>query len=57
MDPGALRKQIDKDRLDGYTPFLLVGTGGSTAAAVPEVPPELRGLSLADSVAIDPPKG
>jgi len=87
MDSEALRKQIDKDKLDGYTPFLVVGTGGSTAvgavddlpllaeicrqnklwfhvdgayggtaAVVPEAPPELKGLSKADSVAIDPHK-
>ena len=37
--------------------FHLDGAYGGTAAAVPEAPPELRGLSLADSVAIDPPKG
>jgi aromatic-L-amino-acid decarboxylase len=87
MDSEALRKQIDKDKVDGYNPFLVVGTGGSTAvgavddlpllaeicrqyelwfhvdgayggtaAAVPEAPPELKGLSQADSVAIDPHK-
>jgi glutamate/tyrosine decarboxylase-like PLP-dependent enzyme len=87
MDSDALRMQIDKDKTDGYAPFLVVGTGGSTAvgvvddlpelaeicrqnelwfhvdgayggfaAALPEAPPELKGLSRADSIAIDPHK-
>ena len=87
MDSDALRMQIDKDKADGYAPFLVVGTGGSTAvgavddlpvlaeicrqnelwfhvdgayggfaAALPEAPSELKGLSQADSIAIDPHK-
>jgi glutamate/tyrosine decarboxylase-like PLP-dependent enzyme len=87
MDPDALQTQIDKDRVDGYVPFLVVGTGGSTAvgavddlpvlaeicrqnelwfhvdgaygglaAAAAGAPPELKGLSQADSIAIDPHK-
>jgi aromatic-L-amino-acid decarboxylase len=87
MDAEALRQQIEKDKAEGYTPFLVVGSGGSTAvgavddlpvlaeicrqyglwfhvdgayggtaAAVPEAPPELKGLGQADSVAIDPHK-
>ncbi len=87
MDSDALRMQIDKDRADGYAPFLVVGTGGSVAvgavddlpvlaeichqnelwfhvdgayggfaAALPEAPSELKGLSKADSIAIDPHK-
>ena len=87
MDSDALRMQIDKDKADGYAPFLVVGTGGSTAvgavddlpelaeicrqnelwfhvdgayggfaAPLPEAPSELKGLSKADSIAIDPHK-
>jgi aromatic-L-amino-acid decarboxylase len=87
MDSDALRMQIDKDRADGYAPFLVVGTGGSVAvgavddlpvlaeicrqnelwfhvdgayggfaAALPEAPSELKGLTKADSIAIDPHK-
>ncbi|NIM93655.1 MAG: aminotransferase class V-fold PLP-dependent enzyme [Anaerolineales bacterium] len=87
MDLDDLRKQIESDKANGYTPFLVVGTGGSTgvgavdalpsiaeicrehdlwfhvdgayggfAAAAPNAPSDLRGLSQADSVAIDPHK-
>ncbi|MGV7223301.1 MAG: pyridoxal phosphate-dependent decarboxylase family protein [Nitrospinales bacterium] len=87
MDSNALRMQIDKDKAYGYAPFLVVGSGGSTAvgvvddlpelaeicrqnelwfhvdgayggfaAALPEAPSELKGLSKADSIAIDPHK-
>jgi glutamate/tyrosine decarboxylase-like PLP-dependent enzyme len=87
MDNEALQRQIDKDKADGYTPFMVIGTAGSTAfgavddlpilseichqnelwfhvdgayggtaARVPEAPSELKGLSKADSVAIDPHK-
>jgi aromatic-L-amino-acid decarboxylase len=39
MDTDALRKQIDQDKTDGYVPFLMVGTGGSTAVgAVDDLP-------------------
>lgn len=87
MDLNALRTQINNDKANGFFPFLVVGTGGSTgvgavdplpalaeicreydlwfhvdgayggfAAVVPEAPSDLRGLSQADSVAIDPHK-
>lgn len=87
IDSDALRMQIDKDKADGYAPFLVVGTGGSTAVGavddlpelaeicrqnelwfhidgayggfavtLPEAPSELKDLSKADSIAIDPHK-
>ena len=87
MDSNSLRIQIDKDKAEGHIPFLVVGTGGSTAvgavddlpvlaeicrqndlwfhvdgayggfaAALPEAPSGLKGLSMADSIAIDPHK-
>jgi glutamate/tyrosine decarboxylase-like PLP-dependent enzyme len=87
MDLTALRNQIQQDKNDGDTPFLVVGTAGSTAvgavdalpelartcrehnlwfhvdgayggfaAGLPDAPPDLAGLSEADSVAIDPHK-
>jgi glutamate/tyrosine decarboxylase-like PLP-dependent enzyme len=87
MDLDALRTQIENDKANGFVPFLVVGTGGSTgvgvvdalpelaeicreydlwfhvdgayggfAAALPEAPSDLRGLSQADSIAIDPHK-
>lgn len=82
-----LREQLDKDRADGFFPFIVVGTGGSVstgvidplrelaglcreqdlwfhvdgaygapAACLPESPDDLRALTLADSVAVDPHK-
>jgi glutamate/tyrosine decarboxylase-like PLP-dependent enzyme len=87
MDTEMLRAAIERDLQAGDKPFLVVGTGGSTAvgaidplpeiakicqeyelwfhvdaayggfaACLPNMDPNLRGLSLADSVAIDPHK-
>ncbi len=87
MDTIALRAAIERDLQAGDKPFLVVGTGGSTAvgaidplpeiakicqefdlwfhvdaayggfaACLPNMDPNLRGLSLADSVAVDPHK-
>jgi glutamate/tyrosine decarboxylase-like PLP-dependent enzyme len=87
MDVDALRTQIENDEKNGCTPFLVVGTAGSTgigvvdalpvlaeicrehdlwfhvdgayggfAAGLPNAPSDLRGLSQADSIAIDPHK-
>jgi glutamate/tyrosine decarboxylase-like PLP-dependent enzyme len=87
IDPDALRRMIERDRVAGDHPFLLVGTAGSVstgavdplpelrkvadqyglwfhvdgaygafAAVAPTAPDDLRGLSLADSVALDPHK-
>jgi len=87
MDVGALRRQLEADRVEGDVPCVVVGTAGSVstgaidplpdiaavcreygvwfhvdgayggfAAAVPEAPDDLRGLTLADSVAVDPHK-
>jgi len=87
MDTDMLRAAIERDLQAGDKPFLVVGTGGSTAvgaidplpeiakicqeyelwfhvdaayggfaACLPNMDPNLRGLSLADSVAIDPHK-
>ncbi len=87
MDTAALRQAIADDLAQGYVPFLVVGTAGSTstgaidplreiaaicrehklwfhvdgaygapAAALPDAPADLKALSEADSVAIDPHK-
>jgi glutamate/tyrosine decarboxylase-like PLP-dependent enzyme len=87
MDLAALQEQIEQDKNNGDTPFLVVGTGGSVAtgavddlpgisavcrehdlwfhvdgayggvaACLPDVTPDLNGLSEADSIAIDPHK-
>ena len=87
MDLDALRQQIEQDKDNGDTPFLVVGTGGSVgfgavddlpeiaaicrehdlwfhvdgaygglASCSPAAPSELKGLSEADSIAIDPHK-
>jgi aromatic-L-amino-acid/L-tryptophan decarboxylase len=34
MDVGELRKRVAEDRINGFLPFLVVGTGGTTAAGV-----------------------
>ena len=88
MNTAALERAIQADRDSGqYTPFMVVGTGGSVstgaidplgeiaaickrhslwfhvdgaygapAAVLPEAPADLKALSLADSVAVDPHK-
>lgn len=87
MNLDALREQIEQDKSNGDSPFMVVGTGGSVgvgavddlpgiaalcreydlwfhvdgayggfAACLPDAPPNLKGLSEADSIAIDPHK-
>jgi glutamate/tyrosine decarboxylase-like PLP-dependent enzyme len=34
MDLGELKKRVAEDRINGFLPFLVVGTGGTTAAGV-----------------------
>jgi glutamate/tyrosine decarboxylase-like PLP-dependent enzyme len=34
MDIGELKKRVAEDRINGFLPFLVVGTGGTTAAGV-----------------------
>ena len=34
MDMGELKKRVAEDRINGFLPFLVVGTGGTTAAGV-----------------------
>ena len=41
MDAGALRRLIEEDRKNGYAPFMVVGTAGTTAAGVIDPLPEL----------------
>jgi glutamate/tyrosine decarboxylase-like PLP-dependent enzyme len=87
MRVDALREAIARDREAGATPFLVIGTAGTTntgaidplpeigavarearlwfhvdgaygapVAALPDAPEELRAMSRADSVAVDPHK-
>ena len=44
MDLDALRRQVSEDRTHGYAPFMVVGTGGTTAAGVIDPLPELGRL-------------
>jgi glutamate/tyrosine decarboxylase-like PLP-dependent enzyme len=44
MDLAELAKRIDDDRSNGFLPFLVVGTGGTTAAGVIDPLPELGRL-------------
>jgi glutamate/tyrosine decarboxylase-like PLP-dependent enzyme len=41
MDLSELKKRVAEDRNDGFLPFLVVGTGGTTAAGVIDPLPEL----------------
>ncbi len=87
MDVAALEQRIARDRADGVTPFLVVGTAGTVstgavdplralsalckaegfwfhvdgaygapAVVAPGVPDDLRAMSEADSIAVDPHK-
>jgi glutamate/tyrosine decarboxylase-like PLP-dependent enzyme len=44
LDTVALRKQIDLDRQNGCTPFMVVGTAGTTSAGIVDPLPELADL-------------
>ncbi len=44
LDAAALRKQIDLDRQNGCTPFMVVGTAGTTSAGIIDPLPELADL-------------
>jgi glutamate/tyrosine decarboxylase-like PLP-dependent enzyme len=41
MDLGELKKRVAEDRINGFLPFLVVGTGGTTAAGVIDPLPEI----------------
>jgi glutamate/tyrosine decarboxylase-like PLP-dependent enzyme len=41
LDPDSLRRQVRQDRKDGWAPFLVVGTAGTTAAGVIDPLPEI----------------
>jgi glutamate/tyrosine decarboxylase-like PLP-dependent enzyme len=44
MDPEALRRQLEADVQQGCTPFMVVGTAGTTSAGVIDPLPALAGL-------------
>jgi aromatic-L-amino-acid decarboxylase len=41
MDVGELERQVAEDRKNGFAPFMVVGTGGTTAAGVIDPLPEI----------------
>jgi glutamate/tyrosine decarboxylase-like PLP-dependent enzyme len=41
MDAAALEKRIDEDKKKGHTPFMVIGTGGTTGAGVIDPLPDL----------------
>jgi aromatic-L-amino-acid decarboxylase len=44
MDLDALRNQIEDDKASGFVPFLVVGTGGSTAVGVVDALPAIAAI-------------
>jgi aromatic-L-amino-acid decarboxylase len=44
MDFDALRNQIEDDKASGFVPFLVVGTGGSTAVGVVDALPAIAAI-------------
>jgi hypothetical protein len=41
MDVGELKRRVAEDRKDGFAPFMVVGTAGTTATRVIDLLPEL----------------
>src|SRR5947208_7608013 len=41
LDVKSLRRQVHQDRKDGWAPFLVVGTAGTTASGVVDPLPEI----------------
>ena len=50
MNVDALRRQIAEDRVDGWTPAVVVGTAGSVSTGVIDPLPELASLCAAESM-------
>lgn len=48
IDLDNLKRQIRQDRLDGFVPFMVVGTAGSTAAGAIDPLPELAEICKAE---------
>ena len=44
LDVDSLRRQVRQDRKDGWAPFMVVGTAGTTAAGVIDPLPEIAQL-------------
>jgi glutamate/tyrosine decarboxylase-like PLP-dependent enzyme len=50
MDAGMLRRQVAQDRADGFAPFLVVGTAGTTSAGVIDPLPELADIAESEGM-------
>ncbi len=50
MDAAVLRTTIEEDRKQGYEPFLVIGTGGTTGAGVVDPLAELADVARANSL-------
>ncbi len=50
MDPGALAEQIRRDRAEGFAPFLVVATAGTTNAGVIDPLPAVAELAAAEGL-------
>lgn len=44
MNPDALRQRIEADQVEGYLPFLVVGTAGSTSTGAIDPLPDIAGI-------------
>src|SRR5271165_4336571 len=50
LDLGSLRRQVRQDREDGWAPFLVVGTAGTTATGVIDPLPDIAQFCREESL-------
>jgi glutamate/tyrosine decarboxylase-like PLP-dependent enzyme len=50
MDPGDLARRVAEDRRSGFTPFMVIGTAGTTAAGVIDPLPEIASFCQSEDL-------